>query len=410
MTERLYYNDSFLYEFDARVADLHELRREGNHSTWLVKLDRTAFYPTSGGQPCDLGTLTATSKSGAKLQVKVEDVFEDEEGEIWHRAHKVLEPGAAVHGEIDPQRRRDHIQQHSGQHLLSAAFLRLFQYPTVSFHLGEEICTIDLQCKDLAAEQMEEAERLANEVIAEDCPVAIRYASREQAQQMGVRKLPEREGEIRLIDLENFDLNACGGTHVRSSGQIGAILVRKTEKVRQGIRVEFVCGGRAVKAARRDFLTLSKAAALYSAPPYDLPEQISKQQEELKLQQKAQARLTEELAELLAVQLMNETEERNGRTIIARVFADRDAMFAKLLAQKLSRNGKATIALLAAPKPTPTLVFARSQDQELDVGALLKDIVNAVGGRGGGGKDLAQGGVPESSDLEALLSQAVQRI
>ncbi len=410
MTERLYYNDSFLYEFDARVADLHELKREGSLSIWAIKLDRTAFYPTSGGQPNDTGTLTAISKSGAKLQVKVEDVFEDEAGEIWHRSDKVLAPGEAVHGVIDRERRRDHIQQHSGQHLLSAAFLRLFQYPTVSFHLGEESCTIDVQCKELTAEQVEQAERLANEIIFEDRPVAVRYAQREQAERMGVRKLPPREGEIRLIDLADFDLNACGGTHVRSSGQIGSVLVRKTEKVKQGGRVEFVCGARAVKAARRDFTTLADAAALYSASPYELPSQIKKQQEEFKLQQKVQARLTEELAELLAARLLNEAEERNGRKIVARVFGDRDAAFAKLLAQKLSRNGARTIALLAVPHPTPTLVFARSQGESLDVGALLKEIVSAAGGRGGGSKDLAQGGVPEAADLEALLAEAVKRV
>jgi alanyl-tRNA synthetase len=410
MTERLYYNDSFLYDFDAQVADLREMSRQGTASTWMVKLDRTAFYPTSGGQPFDTGMLTAFSKSGAELKVTVEDVFEDEAGEIWHRTDKVLEPGAKVRGVIDRERRRDHMQQHSGQHVLSAAFIHLFNYPTVSFHLGEESCSIDLQCSDVTKEQLARAERLANEVIAEDRPVTIRYASRQDAEQMGVRKLPPREGQIRLVDISDFDLNACGGTHVRGSGQIGCILVRKTEKVKQGVRVEFVCGLRAVSTARKDFTTLTESAGFYTTGIYELPAQIRKQQEELKAQQRAQSKLNEELTELLAAKIADEAPTNNGRKLISQVLLDRDAAFAKLLAQKLSRNGKGIVALLATPNPTPTLVFARSQDQSVDVGALLKEIVTAAGGRGGGGKDLAQGGVPAEANLEAMLANAARLI
>lgn len=410
MTERLYYNDSFLYDFDAQVADLHEMTRQGTNSTWMVKLDRTAFYPSSGGQPFDTGTLTAFSKSGAELKVKVEDVFEDEAGEIWHRTDKVLEPGAKVHGEIDRERRRDHMQQHSGQHVLSAAFIHLFKYPTVSFHLGEESSSIDLQCEAVSNEQLVNAERLANEVIAEDRPVLVRYASREEAERLGVRKLPPREGEIRLVNMSEFDLNACGGTHVRSLGQIGCILVRKTEKVKQGVRVEFVCGLRAVRTAHRDFSTLTESAGLYTTGIYELPAQIRKQQDELKAQQRTQSKLNEELAELLALKMASEAHAETGRKIISKVLTDRDAAFAKLLAQKLSRNRKEIVALLATPNPTPTLVFARSQDQNMDVGALLKEIVTAAGGRGGGGKDLAQGGVPEGVNIQELLGKAISRL
>lgn len=410
MTERLYYNNSFLYDFDAQVIDLHEMTRHGTNSTWMVKLDRTAFYPTSGGQPFDMGTLTAFSKSGTELKVTVEDVFEDEAGEIWHRTGKVLEPGATVHGAIDRERRRDHMQQHSGQHVLSAAFIHLFKYPTVSFHLGEESSSIDLQCEAVSNEQLVRAERLANEVIAEDRSVAIRYASRKEAERMGVRKLPPREGQIRLIDITDFDLNACGGTHVRSSGQIGCILVRKTEKVKQGVRVEFVCGLRAVKTARKDFNTLTESAGPYTTGIYELPAQIRKQQEELKAHQRSQAKLNEELTELLAAKIADEEHAQNGVKVIHQVLAERDAALVKLLAQKLSRNGKGIVALLATPNPTPTLVFARSQDQNVDVGALLKEIVTSAGGRGGGGKDLAQGGVPEGTNLEQLLREAITRI
>ena len=211
MTERLYYNDSFLYDFHANVLDTQELKREGNQSTWAIKLDRTAFYPTSGGQPFDTGRLTTESKSGVVLEVAVEDVFEDEDGQVWHRVSKVLAPGAEVRGYIDETRRRDHMQQHTGQHLLSAAFVQLLNAKTVSFHLGEEISTIDIDLSSISRDDLTRTERLSNEIIAEDRPIAVRYATREEAVQMGVRKLPERTGEIRLIDIKDFDLNACGG-------------------------------------------------------------------------------------------------------------------------------------------------------------------------------------------------------
>ena len=328
MTERLYYNDSFLYEFRASVLDAKELKRDGNQTVWTLKLDRTAFYPSSGGQPFDTGLLKTESKSGVPLQVAVDDVFEDEAGDLWHRVNKVVPPGAEVQGTIDVERRRDHMQQHTGQHLLSAAFVRLFDAKTVSFHLGEEISTIDLEISKLSRDDLLRAERLSNEIITEDRPVAIRYATRERAQELGVRKLPEREGEIRLIDIQDFDLNACGGTHARSTGQIGGLMLRRTEKVKQGVRVEFVCGLRAVAAARRDFEILSEASALYPCAPADLSSNISRQRDEARQTQKRESRLLEELAEFKAAELLRNTNaDSAGRKWIVQIFEDRDPAF-----------------------------------------------------------------------------------
>src|SRR5215469_520963 len=273
MTERLYYHDSFLYDFDAHV--LESISREGRHA---IVLDRTAFYPTSGGQVHDLGLLVAEGK-----QIAVGDVADEEDGRILHFTAEPLAAGAAVHGAIDSARRLDHIQQHSGQHVLSAAFIQLFNMPTVSFHMGEESCTIDLETSGLSSAQAQKAELLANEVIAEDRPVSIRFVPLEEARQLGLRKLPPKQtGDLRLIDITDFDLTACGGTHVRATGQIGSILLRKIEKVKQGVRVEFVCGLRAVNTARRDYNTLTEAAALYSSHIYDVPQQVRKALEESK--------------------------------------------------------------------------------------------------------------------------------
>lgn len=410
MTQRLYYNDSFLYDFRASVLDTQELKRDGNQSIWAVKLDRTAFYPTSGGQPFDTGRLTTESKSGVTLEAAVEDVFEDEEGEVWHRVSKVLPPGAEVSGFIDVERRRDHMQQHTGQHLLSAAFVQLLNAKTISFHLGEEISTIDVDVPAVSRDNLVPVERLANEVIAEDRPISVRYATREEAAQMGVRKLPERKGEIRLIDITDFDLNACGGTHAQSTGQIGGLLIRRMEKVKQGVRVEFVCGLRAVKVARRDFELLGEAAALYPCAPGDLPANIGKQREEARVVQKREARLLEELAELKAGQLLNESVGNPGTKVIVQTFEDRDASYAKLLAQKLTKNTNGVVALLASTQAAPAIVFARSPDVSADMGTILRELVTAAGGRGGGGKDFAQGGVPDAKQVQIILKQAQSQL
>jgi alanyl-tRNA synthetase len=394
MTDRLYYHDSFLYDFDARVVEAFE-----SNGRYAIVLDRTAFYPTSGGQVHDLGILTAVGK-----QIPVTEVADDEDGRILHFASALLVAGTQVHGSIDAARRLDHVQQHSGQHVLSAAFIRLFNMPTVSFHMGEESCTIDLETAGLSAAQAQKTEYLANEVIAEDRPVSIRFVPLEEARQLGLRKLPPKQtGDLRLIDITDFDLTACGGTHVRATGQIGSILLRKIEKVKPGVRVEFVCGLRAVNTARRDYSTLTEAAALYSSHIYDVPQQVRKSLEETKAAGKAQHKLLEELAELYAERLL--AQGAGSPQIITEFFPDRDAVFIKLLAQKLTAGKSSLIALLASGAGQPTLVFAQTPGQKSNMGQLMKDAMTQLGGRGGGSADMAQGGLPAgSADVDKLTS------
>jgi alanyl-tRNA synthetase len=390
-TERLYYHDSFLYDFKARVVEA--LDHNGRSA---IVLDRTAFYPTSGGQVHDLGMLLAEGR-----QIAITEVADEEDGRILHFSDAPLPAGVEVHGSVDAKRRRDHVQQHSGQHVLSAAFIRLFNMPTVSFHMGTESCTIDLETAGVSAAQAERAELLANEVIAEDRPVSIRFVPLEEARQLGLRKLPPKQtGDLRLIDITNFDLTACGGTHVRATGQIGSILLRKIEKVKQGMRVEFVCGRRAVTAARRDYTTLTEAAALYSSHIHDVPEQVRKLLAESKSAGKAQQKLLEELAELSAERLL--AQSSGSPRIITQFFSDRDTQFIKLLAQKLTAGKTDVIALLASGLGQPTLVFAQSPGQKPNMGQLMKDAMAQLGGRGGGSADLAQGGLPAGANLASL--------
>jgi len=409
MTTRLYYQDSFLYDFDAEVREVLDSPRPA------IVLDRTAFYPTSGGQVFDTGWIT--SNSNAKFRVT--EVADTEDGKVVHYLEVLLhdsqkedlKPGTRVRGQVDAARRRDHMQQHSGQHVLSAAFVCLYNMPTVSFHMADDYCSIDLDTPTLTKKQIESAERLANEIILENRAVDVRFVTRDEAGKLGLRKLPPTErDELRLIDIRDFDLTACGGTHVSHTGQIASILLRKVEKVRQGWRVEFVAGQRAVATARRDFTTLTETAALFSAHIYDVPQQARKALDEIRSLSKQREQSQEELAAALASALLAETSETNGRKLVVRTLADRDLNFVKLLAQKLTRLSTHAVAILATTSPQPALVFAQSAGQPFDMGALMKETMTRLGGRGGGSKDLAQGGIPTADGIDAALKAVAEKL
>jgi alanyl-tRNA synthetase len=410
MTERLYYHDPFLYEFDGEITEV--VPAADINSRHGVFLDRTAFYPTSGGQIHDTGWISPAAEVGSG-KLRVAEVAEVEDGRVVHyiEADKPPEPGTRIRGWIDPARRRDHMQQHSGQHVLSAAFVRLFNLPTVSFHMGDDYCSIDLDTPSLSTEQVEQAELLANQIVQENRSVEIKFVSQEDAQGLGLRKVPRADKEeLRLIDIQDFDLSACGGTHVRGTGQIGSILLRKTEKVRQGWRVEFVCGQRAVTTARRDYTTLVEAGGLFSGHIWDVPQQVRKSLEEVRNVRKSGERLLEELAELQAAKLLADATLRNGRKIIVRIESERDLGFIRLLAQKLTRLEGNVVALLGATSGAVAVVFAQSKGLPFDMGALLKEALVKLGGRGGGSKDMAQGGAPRAEGLELLLADAAARL
>jgi alanyl-tRNA synthetase len=403
--ERLYYADSFLKSFPAAVTDVRELSRAEGESVWQIALDRTAFYPTSGGQPFDAGQLRAVSPGGATLEIRVESVEEDEEGQVWHYVRKPLAAGTKVEGHIDWQRRFDHMQQHTGQHLLSAVFLRELNAPTVSFHLGETLSTIDLAGGPFARHSVERVEDICNEIIAEDRSVSVRTVPRAEAESMlsvgGLRKLPERPGDIRLIEIDGIDRNACGGTHVRSTGQIGGMLVRGTEKVSRGVRVEFVCGLRAVRAARADAAVLGQLTTILSAPAAEIPAAVERLKSESKTGVKDRQRLREELADYHASRLVVEVPIENKLRFVDRTWKDRDPEYTRLLASRLTSAAPSTIVLLCTDGTNPaSMVLARSLDFTFNCGGLMKEALAALGLRGGGSPDLAQCEVP----LEHLLT------
>jgi len=395
MTERLYYHDSFLREFDAQV-----IACEPEGDRWKVELDRTAFYPTSGGQPHDTGKLGG---------VPILEVADAENSKVVHYTSAAIAPGP-VHGEIDWKRRLDHMQQHTGQHLLSAAFIELFQFPTVSFHLGAEISTIDLEGPSLSAAQLEEAERRTNQIILEDRLVTIRFGTAEELAEAGIRKKVEREGILRAIEVEGFDRQPCGGTHLARTGQAGMLLLRKLERRRESWRVEFVCGYRALATARSDYATLGKAAEQLSCGLVDVPIVVKKMAEERRLQHTAVKRLEERLAEHEALALIAASKSSapdEVRRIVAAI-DDASAAYLGLMAAKIAAQPNVAVALVS--RSTGHVVFAQSKGGARDMGSLLRTAVTEVGGKGGGAKDFAQGSVPEGVQIDTLLARALQVI
>jgi len=390
MTERLYYRDSFLREFDAQVISCE---RMGDR--WKVTLNRTAFYPTSGGQPHDTGKLGG---------VPVVDV-EDAEALVVHYTSAEV-PAGPVRGEIDWVRRLDHMQQHTGQHLLSASFIELFKFPTVSFHLGRELSTIDLNAPSIVPRHLEEAERRVNEVIFEDRPVVVRFGTAEELAEAGIRKKVEREGVLRAIDIEGVDLQPCGGTHLARTGQAGLLLIRKLERTRDRWRIEFVCGYRALAAARGDFDTLTQAASLLSCGLPDVPAMLTKTIEERRALYSTVKRMEERMAELVAQRMLANVAEAGagGARIISEVLTEATPGYLGLLAAKIVAAGKA-VALLAS-RETGHVVFAQSKGLAGDMGALLRETLKEFGGKGGGPKDFAQGSLPEVSRVADAISLA----
>ena len=389
-TERLYYLDGYLREFTARVVRTGPDARGGVR----VYLDRTAFYPESGGQPSDRGMLGGMA---------VLDVI-DEGDEV---AHILAESPAeeSIQGTIDWPRRFDHMQQHTGQHILSAAFERAGGYKTVSFHLGTESSTIDLDSDRVGARQMEAAEELANSVVFENHVVQISFRSAAEAQQLDLRKPTYREGDIRLVEVAEFDLSACGGTHVNSTGGVGVICIRKVERAKGLTRVEFVCGGRALRRARQDYAILSEAGRLLSSGLETVPELIAKQAQELRDAGKFVQKLVGELAELEAAQLWQNTPEKAGVRVVQHVFDSMEGKKAKLTAHALAKQA-GSIALIGV-KGTPCAVFfSQTPGGKANLSDIMKQTLAKFGGKGGGARDFAQGGGLPEDQLEAALKFA----
>src|SRR6266404_8274899 len=397
-TRRLYYDDSYQREFEAQVLSC-EPELHGSTPAWGVVLDCTALYPTSGGQPHDLGKLG---------DANVLDVRDDGE-DIVHVIDREL-PLGAVHGCVDWGRRFDHMQQHTGQHLLSAMFQERYGRPTVSFHLGADLCTIDLRGPEPTEEVLEGAERAANQVISEDRPITVRYGTVEQFAELGVRKEVLRSGMLRAIEIEGADLQPCGGTHVKSTAQIGIILVRDCTKMRQDWRVEFVCGRRAARVSRHDFQLLHRAAQELGCAAEDVPAAVQRAITERDLHFKNMRALLQRVAEADATATLQSAKPaENGLRVIARTFDETSQPeYLNHFATQLAKSEK-TVALLGR-LACGHLIFAQHTQAGKDMNALLKQVFAQFAGKGGGTRDFARGKLNDAAQAQKAVALAERLI
>jgi alanyl-tRNA synthetase len=383
MTERLYYHDSYLRDFSARIV--------GTADDGLrVYLDRTAFYPSSGGQPFDLGSLDTA---------RVVEVV-DEGERIAHLLDGPI-PAGDVRGSIDWARRYDHMQQHSGQHLLSAVFIETFGMDTVSFHLGQESCTIDLTVPTITPEQIRAVELRANEVVCENRPILVSYHDGQEDH--GLRKESQREGVLRVVSIDRLDRIACGGTHVRTTGEIGPVLMRKLEKVRNTTRVEFLCGLRAVRRARADYEALGRVAQMFSSSLDEAPASVAAQMEAARDGEKVRRKLAADLAVYQGKDLYDATApDGSGVRRVVQRLARGSFDDLRGIAQSFTAQPKAVfVGVIEDP---PSVLVAVSADAGMDAGKLLKAALTEAGGRGGGSPRMAQGSVPAKDLLDKVLA------
>jgi alanyl-tRNA synthetase len=400
-TERLYYNDSHLIEFEARVVEISE-----RVSGWTaVTLDRTAFYPTGGGQPSDTGTLHG---------LRVVECIDDEDNGVLHVIQgRPPEVGTSVKGRVDWLRRLDHIQQHTGQHILSQAFVTLFNAPTKGFRVLSEYCEIDVELANPSTEVIERGVELANNVIWEDRNITIQTVTSQQAADLPLRKEPSREGDLRLIEIEGFDLTPCGGTHAFRTGEVGMIAVRHWERAKGLTRIEFVAGMRALADYRRANTTARDVASLFSSARDDAPALAARMLDENKELHRRVKELESLAAEVEAEELIRDlrsVSETVGSSprIVSRVYSNRTADSLKQLAHALIAHENVVALLASNDHETARLVFARSTVTAGDMNALMKDACALLEGRGGGKPDFAQGGGKNVKKIQDALDAAIK--
>jgi alanyl-tRNA synthetase len=398
-TDRIYYTDPYAAQFDATVVAVEPPPAAHSGATGVV-LDRTAFYPTSGGQPFDVGQLG---------DARVVDVIDRDDGSILHvvgEGNSTLGPwhaGILIRGTIDWARRFDHMQQHTGQHVLSAAFDRLLQARTASFHLGTISSTIDLH-REVTAAEIARAETEANRVVWEDRPVSIRFADADEAARLPLRKESTRGGVLRLIEIDDFDVSACGGTHVARTGAIGIVAVLSSERFRGGTRVEFVCGGRALTSLRALREAVAAGCKLLSVTGDELPVAIDRLQQDARETRRQTKDLQLRLADYESAALADRAETIGSVNVVLAALDGYDANGLKSLAHSIAARPGHVAVLISTTMPSP-IVVARSADLRVDAGAVLRHVTATFGGKGGGRPELAQGGGLQG-DAAAILDAA----
>lgn len=392
MTDRLYFTDPYLTTFTARVT-----ARGERHGRTAVALDRSAFYPEGGGQPADRGTLNG---------ITVLDVQSDDAGLVWHALESPLATDQAT-GEVDWTKRFDHMQQHHGQHLLSAAFEELYGLKTVAFHLGGDYATIDLG-GETSEDQLLAAEERTNQVIWEDHAVEARFVTPEELARLPLRKPPVVEGAIRVVSVAGFDYSACGGTHPRSTGAVGLLHIRRREKRGAETRVEFVCGGRALRDLRRKGALLGRIAASFTVGLEEVEDAVRRLRDQEEASRKRLAGVMEKLLAYEALDLVARAERVGATPVVHLVRDDLSLEEARTLARSVTAGGAVIVLGLRGEKAQ--LLVARPAAHTLDCGKLVREVLAGFGGRGGGQPVMAQGGVPDPNRLADAVAAAFSNL
>ena len=358
MTVRLYLEDQYQQNFSAQVIEQTEVNGRP-----AVVLDRTLFYPTAGGQPHDIGTLN---------DIPVVDVFEDEQRRVVHLLKETI-AGSEVEGRIDWRRRFDHMQQHTGQHLLSQAFIQICRAATLSFHLGDESATLDVDKAGLGSEAVTAVEELSNRIICEDRRVELHIVAKEELDRYPVRKPPAVEKNIRIVEIKDFDYSPCGGTHCSRTGEIGMIKIRRHENYKGGSRIHFLCGFRALKDYQSKSAILKQIGDALSSGEGDLPQNIQKMQDDLKQLRWEHNRLKKQLSDLEAKALVSEAQRHADINVVEKIFEGRDPQELKILGQAVLENLPAAVILFGSrAQGKASLVFLRSENLAPDMGKLMQ--------------------------------------
>ncbi|WHX28411.1 DHHA1 domain-containing protein [Brevibacillus agri] len=394
MEDRIYYQDAYATTFSARVL------RQGTEEdgTPYAVLSQTAFYPTGGGQPGDVGTL------GECRVIDVEEVA----GEVRHRLEAPLpEDCTEVVGQIDWDRRFDHMQQHAGQHILSAAFLEVAQAETVAFHLGKERVTIDVRLDELTADVWEAVEQRANQVVLENHPIIARFVDDEELATLPLKKQPTVTENVRVVIIPEYDYNPCGGTHPARTGEVGMIKILGWERHRGNIRLEFICGLRALRDYTRKQAAVRELAKRFATSEAEL---IAQAERVLAERDSLKARLADAEKQLLEGEVRKQlgvAEQVGTVRVIAQVFPDKTIQQLQQYAQLAVAEAPDVVCLLAAATDEKTqLVFARGQDVNVAVNQLIKETLPLIAGKGGGNPAMAQGGGQPAPAADEVLAHA----
>jgi alanyl-tRNA synthetase len=399
MNDRLYYHDACTSRFTAVIVE-----RIVENGRFAVALNRTYFYPASGGQPFDRGRLNNRAVTDVTVR--------EEDGAILHWLDGAAPEDDGVTAVIDWPRRFDHMQQHTGQHILSQAFIRIAKAQTIGFHLSDDTVTIDLDVSELPANDLRHAEALANRVVWENRLITVHMVTRAEAEQMAIRKIPPAQtGKVRLIDIADFDLTACGGTHVSRTGSVGLIKIVKLERRREVMRVEFRCGGRALADYGSKNETVQALMAVLTTGQEALVTAVTTLQDENKTSQRTIKKLQNALLDTEVAQMLQTGQKLGDFTLVSRVFDENDGVNLRQLGNQLTQN-QGVVALLAAAGSKSQLLFCRSEDAPGDMTALLKEALQQLGGGGGGSAMMAQGGGPAAdngrlTDILATIQQTL---